>query len=869
MTETVKTIEDYNDLVREIKAHLCDHLDTHITTMLTNADSELFDMSEKATNNEERTRCFELMKQLRNIREIVSKNFIKKISEYLKPYSEQKDEPKSSFGGIQELSLVGQDEMEDMVLIKSMATHTSSANKEQLSSLQERFEDLTLKTTEAFEKNALDPINFCQSFNDSLGIIFDIQAKKILFKFFDTYTLSTLGSVYDDINQMMIGAGILPEITLSTGSPQAPKRQARTPTIDGDTTNEQGYDVGDDFQESYAGSAPASGPSGTGAGQHGATNAGSQPPGQNTGAVPSSTQTNMGQAQSGQAQGQAAPTASPGISPYSDPNSPRYSGGGGTGGGGTGGGGAGGGGAGGDGAGGRGADGVAGGVAGGSGSTSSGSITGSGSSGTGSSGTGVTGSSGGHQSNYHHQTAGMQASQVDNALSDYFGAPITGGTPRSDDSSSIAGQTAGNAQYLGHSEILTALSDVQQQPEFVNPTELKFDSNAIKQAVLSNIAKQSGGVVTKRINQIAEKTINFIEMIFDAIIDDDSISDTIKALLLRLQIPIIKASMLDQEFFIYDDHPARVLLDKITETGIGITSRDNETYKTMDKIVHTLVTEYELHTKTFQNALDSLTKFIARQERIAQEKEEEERQKILKEHARNTVLKTLRSVTKNKRLPESVHALVLRRWPTLLFNHYVDFGKENDAWIQIVEILRDIIESIQPPETAEDLARMKAGRTELTKLAREYLSRTNQSKKDLDAVISDLEGTYDAIEERANFAEEQVETATETITNEEPLEKASLPEVEEDPRQVLPPNIMPGMWFKVHTGEDSRPRRCKLSVIIVEDSNLVFVNYTGEVVIEKSFDEFSEELDLYKSKIIMGHSVFDHAFGSAIKNIQK
>ena len=81
MTETVKTIEDYNDLVGEIKAHLCEHLDTHVTTMLNSADKELFDMSEKANNNEDRTRCFELMKQLRNIREIISKNFIKKSSE--------------------------------------------------------------------------------------------------------------------------------------------------------------------------------------------------------------------------------------------------------------------------------------------------------------------------------------------------------------------------------------------------------------------------------------------------------------------------------------------------------------------------------------------------------------------------------------------------------------------------------------------------------------------------------------------------------------------------------------------------------------------------------------------------------------------
>lgn len=212
----------------------------------------------------------------------------------------------------------------------------------------------------------------------------------------------------------------------------------------------------------------------------------------------------------------------------------------------------------------------------------------------------------GFQSNYHHQSAGMPASQIDHVLSGYFGTPITPGTPSSSDDSSIAGQAAGTPHHLGHSEIISALSSVQQQPEYLNPTELKFDSSAIKQAVISTIAKESGGAVTKRINQIAEKTIDFIEMVFDAIIEDDAISDTIKALLLRLQIPVIKASMLDQEFFIYDDHPARVLLDKITETGIGVTERDNEIYIALDNIVHKLVTDYDLQTSSFKTALDEL-----------------------------------------------------------------------------------------------------------------------------------------------------------------------------------------------------------------------------------------------------------------------
>ena len=53
----------------------------------------------------------------------------------------------------------------------------------------------------------------------------------------------------------------------------------------------------------------------------------------------------------------------------------------------------------------------------------------------------------------------------------------------------------------------------------------------------------------------------------------------------------------------------------------------------------------------------------------------------------------------------------------------------------------------------------------------------------------------------------------------------------------------------------------------MEDSKLIFVNYSGEVIVEKSFDDLTKELATYTSQIIMGHSVFDHALNSAITNI--
>ncbi|MGD8804059.1 MAG: DUF1631 family protein, partial [Gammaproteobacteria bacterium] len=83
-----------------------------------------------------------------------------------------------------------------------------------------------------------------------------------------------------------------------------------------------------------------------------------------------------------------------------------------------------------------------------------------------------------------------------------------------------------------------------------------------------------------------------------------------------------------------------------------------------------------------------------------------------------------------------------------------------------------------------------------------------------------------------------------------------------------PSNIMPGMWFQITTGEGKPARRCKLSVIIVEDEKLIFVTHDGEMVAEKSFEEFTTEINKGTSKVIMGHSVFDYALNSVITKLE-
>jgi len=847
-TNNENKISPDDKLVIDIRNNLTTRLADLMSKLLNSTQDNLFDMSEAADNNEDQTRYFELMNQLRVLKPAIASTFDNKVRELLIPtkeYEARQERLKAQTEDEDdELSLVGQDEMEGIVLVKGIGERAGSKYREQLQHLEARLEHLALKTETIFTKDALVPTNFCQAFNDALADDFDNDNKKLLFAMFETEITNKLDALYDSINNRLIDAGVLPQIKLHAKKQKASRPR---PKPQSDTNENADETQQNDYADGYAGDAGYAG-AGGGPGSMGQATSG---PGGGPGS--------MGQAASGPGGGGMAGggmsgnnisgfamTAAPGGSyHHANQNSLQSQSNG---------------------------DGTGGNAQGGpvappgtGGYYSSGGPAGRAANASNALSDNQDGSPA--NAEYQHYTAGMPANQVGRVLGNYIGGmPFTPGTMRQSPAAHGEFFPESTAQHFGHQEIIHALSGVQNLPQFTQPEETRVDAEAIKQAVLAEIAKTSGGAVTKRINQIAEKTIDFIELIFDAIIDDEEISDTIKTLLLRLQIPIIKASMVDQEFFIYDDHPARVLLDTIADVGVGVTEHSDEMYIHLDKIISDILAEYELTAESFQTALDNLNAIIEQQEAAARAIEEEEQLQLLRKHARATVLKTIRATTTGKTLPEAVHPLILKRWPTLMFNHYLKSGKENDEWVNLALTLRHIVESVQTIASPEQLAKLNAEKEELFEQTENYLNISSKSKKDVQNILATYKETLQAHIDDANFSEEEVSVAEEIISNAEPVEEPPIEE-ETGEKQDIPANVMPGMWFQVYMGEDKTSRRCKLSVIIVEDANLMFVNHKGELVTEKSFDEFNEEVANETTKMIMGHSAFDHAFKAVINRL--
>ena len=121
-----------------------------------------------------------------------------------------------------ELSLVDEDDMEEMVAISSMYSNAMNIYGQEVNNLQARFEYIELSCNKKLDKQALDPRHIGEAFQTALKQLdLTLELKLLLFKLFDMEVCSRLGEMYKSLNQVFIDAGVMPEVVYQARNPDS------------------------------------------------------------------------------------------------------------------------------------------------------------------------------------------------------------------------------------------------------------------------------------------------------------------------------------------------------------------------------------------------------------------------------------------------------------------------------------------------------------------------------------------------------------------------------------------------------------------------------------------------------------------------
>jgi hypothetical protein len=457
------------------------------------------------------------------------------------------------------------------------------------------------------------------------------------------------------------------------------------------------------------------------------------------------------------------------------------------------------------------------------------------------------------------------------------------------------------APVVATAEVVNALS-VLQHPALRNSGD-PVVADGVKLYVKDQLRKLEADDTPRPLARLEEDIIDMVTLIFDYILDDRNLPDPVKALIARLQIPVVKVAILEKSFFAKKNHPVRLLLNSLSHAGIGLDMADGGTdgpvFKKIENIVNRVLDEFDQNLDLFSELLDDFMAFMEKEAHRSQMVEERTRQVTQSKEqlhlAKRKIAYEIAARLQGKPVPAVVRSFLYNTWKDVLVLAYLRRDKESDDWENALGIVDRLIRSVTPVTDAASRKELVVSIPPLLKAIRTGLEAISWSPQQVATTLKELE-TCQVRQLSQAAAPEQVgapvaeETRGIEIRDPELAEaiieiKANLPDIKNftaDDLHEAPEGadtageglakvreLDIGEWIEF-IDEGKKRMRAKLSWKSQVTATCVFVNRKGVKVAEIAAADLARRLNLGTARIIEGSGVplMDRALGALMNTLR-
>ena len=200
-----------------------------------------------------------------------------------------------------------------------------------------------------------------------------------------------------------------------------------------------------------------------------------------------------------------------------------------------------------------------------------------------------------------------------------------------------------------------------------------------------------------------ETTLDLMTRIFETVLHDDAIPSDTRELISLLQFPVLKAALRDRSFFFEEAHPARRMLDLLSQAGWEMQGGEQDpVYRAMRSSVERVRDQEQ---PEFGAALAELEAGIAARDSAEQaafagpiaQATRQEKQAAAARSAERAVASRLAG----EQLVQSVHGFLRERWKAALALAYTIEDSRPGAVDNATRTMDDLIWSVKPKATQE------------------------------------------------------------------------------------------------------------------------------------------------------------------------
>ena len=446
-------------------------------------------------------------------------------------------------------------------------------------------------------------------------------------------------------------------------------------------------------------------------------------------------------------------------------------------------------------------------------------------------------------------------------------------------------------------ELIGALSVLQSQAASVgSPLPLRGgqSTTSVMQEVAhlkEQLLAQIGSLRGERPGQVAtmdEDTIDLVGMLFEFILEDRNLPTEMQVLLARLQIPYLKAAILDRRLFAHRQHPARRLLDSLADAAKGWSPESDRDHRLHDKvksIVDALLQEFDDDLTIFDRLNADLQDFQDQSRRRAELAEqrvaESTRGREKLEQARRRAAREILTRIGDHSLPPLIHGILSRAWANYMVLTILRQGEESSEFRDSLRFVNDFIASTRPARSLEDRRTLRQMLPGIERSLRRGLANVAFQESDIERLLAQLHTYYrhqlgeqvpanevQAVEESATLP---IPESIQPIAESEASLEAAEPEAAQDediPELQIVQDFKPGIWLEFATDGDTI-ERAKLSWISPMSGRYLFVNRRGLKVADYSPHELAREIAGGRARILESTALFDRALDAIVGRLSQ
>ena len=415
-------------------------------------------------------------------------------------------------------------------------------------------------------------------------------------------------------------------------------------------------------------------------------------------------------------------------------------------------------------------------------------------------------------------------------------------------------------------QLMQAAGQVQQSDQAIVADGLLASNNIqpldiaqARQRLVAQLQEVTGSDESPDLSADHMRTIELVGLLFEYILNDQQVPDSVKTVLSFLHTPFLKLAFSEVDFFSHHEHPARLLLNSLADAGAKwVGNDDSSQFNMLDQIrktVREVLDEYEVDTKLFAGLLLEFNGFVQKIELRVQLLEKRATEKARGEdrlrEVKQRINKEIHERIAEKDIPTAILLFLLQPWSDYMAFVLLRYGDESESWDNALTLVDNMLWGLELTDSDSERLRWKKHYPWMQEIIQKGFDLIGYDTGKAVKLKRSIDRLYKLREKNVEpeLAAEEVRDKLVKLAEEKAGEKVSVDNMGEKELQILEKlKLMEfGTWFEHRDGS-----REKVAWFNSKTLHFLFVDQAGKRSGMKTGEELVHAMVAGDMKMIAG-----------------